>query len=285
MAPQKPVVSIVIPLYNKVELTLDCLQSLVTNTPDTDIAYEVVMVDNASSDGTRELLSSLGGDVKVILNDTNEGFGRACNAGAAAGTADYVLFLNNDTKVMPGWLGPLVAALEQDSDLAAVQPKLLFPDGRLNDAGGLVFSDTPWRYGMNDTNPMAPQYNTRRAPDYASGACLLVRKSMFDAVGGFDDIYAPAYYEDTDLSFAFRAHGWRVLYEPRSNVIHVEGGTAGTDLGAGLKQYQVVNRDKFFAKWHEELKDRPVASPDVIEAWAHRDQGRFNPMAYGDARG
>jgi O-antigen biosynthesis protein len=277
-----PQVSIVIPTYNKVELTLICLEALAENTPES-IDYEVIVVDNASSDGTRSLLAQLEGDVQIILNDTNEGFGKACNAGAAAAKAPYVLFLNNDTQVLPGWLEPLLAAMEQDADLAGVQPRLLYPDGRLNSAGDLVFGDQAWNYGKGDLNPRAPQYAKRRAPDYASGAVLLVRKAMFDAIGGFDDRYAPAYYEDTDLSFAFRAQGWKVLYEPRSDVIHMEGGTAGSELTSEFKRTQMdKNKKLFWEKWHDELKDRPFASMDIIELWAHRDQGRFNPLPYDD---
>lgn len=272
-------VSIVIPTFNKVELTQGCLTSLIENTPD-DL-YEVVIVDNASSDGTRDLLQQLDGDVRIVLNQTNEGFGPACNKGAALSTGEFVCFLNNDTEVRAGWLENLVGAMDQDARLAAVQPLLLYPDGRVNSAGDLVFGDQAWNYGKGHPDPMAPQFQTRRAPDYASGACLLVRKTMFDAVGGFDDAYAPAYYEDTDLSFAFRARGWKVLYEPRSIVIHVEGGTSESALTSDFKEKQMAkNRQYFWNKWATDLNSRPNATLDIIDAWAHRDQGEFNPLPY-----
>jgi len=191
------------------------------------------------------------------------------------------LFLNNDTLLLPNWLEPLVEAMDQDPGLAAVQPRLIYPDGRLNSAGDLVFADQAWNYGKGHPNPFAPPFSVRRAPDYASGACLLVRKEMFDAVGGFDSVYAPAYYEDTDLSFAFRARGWRVLYEPRSTVVHVEGGTAGTELDSEFKRNQMArNKEIFWTKWEAELRGRPPAAINIIDAWAHRDQGQFNPMPY-----
>jgi GT2 family glycosyltransferase len=272
-------VTIVIPTFNKVELTKPCLESLVENTPDE--LYEVVVVDNASSDGTRELLKQLDGDVQVVLNDKNEGFGPACNKGASSAHGEFICFLNNDTVVKKGWLENLVAAMDQDSRLAAVQPLLLFPDGRVNSAGDLVFGDQPWNYGKGHPDPSAPQFIIRRAPDYASGACLLVRKAMFDAVGGFDDAYAPAYFEDTDLSFAFRARGWKVLYEPRSVVIHVEGGTSESALSSDFKEKQMTkNREYFWNKWAADLATRPAAALDGIDAWAHRDQGEFNPLPY-----
>ena len=159
-----------------------------------------------------------------------------------------------------------------------MQPKLLYPDGRLNDAGGLVFGGgEPWIYGKGNAEPDAPQFSCRRAPDYASGACLLVRRSAFTEVGGFDARYAPAYYEDTDLSFSLRAAGWKVLYEPASKVIHLEGGTAGTDTGQGIKQYQLVNAEKFKSKWADELRFRTPLGAGAVESWAHRPQGGFGP--------
>jgi GT2 family glycosyltransferase/glycosyltransferase involved in cell wall biosynthesis len=271
-------VTIVVPVWNQVALTAACLESLAAGTPPE--LYEVVVVDNASTDATPELCEALEGDVTVIRNECNLGFGPACNQGAAAARSetDFLLFLNNDTLLRPGWLEPLIAVMDEDPRCGAVQPKLIYPDGRLCDAGGLVFAGgDAWVYGKGHPVPDAPQFSCRRAPDYASGACLLVRKAAFAAVGGFDPRYAPAYYEDTDLSFALRSAGWRVLYEPASVVTHLEGGTAGTDTSAGMKRYQVVNREKFATKWAGELAGRPALDPAVVEAWAHRPQGGMGP--------
>ncbi|HEY7946182.1 MAG TPA: glycosyltransferase, partial [Acidimicrobiales bacterium] len=271
-----PRVSIVIACFNRAQLTLSCLQSLQATTE--PALYEVILVDNGSSDATVTLAGAQGSRFRVVRNDENTGFGPACNQGAALARGEYILFLNNDTVLLPGWLEPLVGALDEDPALAAVQPKLLYPDGRLNDAGGLVFGGgEPWVYGKGSPEPDAPPFSCRRAPDYASGACLLVRREAFVAVGGFDPRYAPAYYEDTDLSFALRAAGWKVLYEPASQVVHVEGGTAGTDLGEGLKQYQVVNASKFADKWADELSRRPALGAGPVETWAHRPHGGFGP--------
>jgi GT2 family glycosyltransferase len=271
-------VTVVIPTFNKVELTEACLHALVEHTPD-DL-YEVVIVDNASSDGTRHLLQQLGGDVQVVLNGMNEGFGPACNKGASFARGEFICFLNNDTVVQASWLEALIAAMDQDSRLAAVQPLLLYPDGRVNSAGDLVFRNQAWNYGKGE-DASDPKFAVRRAPDYASGACLLVRKAMFLEVGGFDDAYAPAYYEDTDLSFALRAKGWKVLYEPMSRVVHVEGGTSESALSSDFKAQQMEkNRQYFWNKWWHELQTRPPAAFDIIESWAHRDQGEFGPLPY-----
>lgn len=271
-----PRVSIVIPCMNRAELTLGCLQSLAAET-DAGI-YEVVLVDNGSTDATTRLTGLSGPRFRIVRNECNVGFGPACNQGAAASRGELLLFLNNDTVLLPGWLGPLVAALDEDAAVGAVQPKLVYPDGRLNDAGGLVFAGgQPWVYGKGHPEPAAPQFSCRRAPDYASGACLLVRRTAFDDVGGFDDRYAPAYFEDTDLSFALRSRGWKVLYEPASTVVHMEGGTAGTDVGQGLKQHQARNAEVFAAKWEAELAGRAPLDPAAVERWAHRPQGGFGP--------
>ena len=246
----------------------------------------MILVDNGSDDATVNLARAEGPRFRVVRNEENTGFGPACNQGAALARGEYILFLNNDTILLPGWLDPLVEALDEDDLLAAVQPKLLYPDGRLNDAGGLVFAGgEPWIYGKGSAEPDAPQFSCRRAPDYASGACLLVRRRAFTEVGGFDDRYAPAYYEDTDLSFALRAAGWKVLFEPASTVVHVEGGTAGTDIGQGIKQYQVRNAERFATKWADELAQRPPLGRQAVESWAHRPQGGFGPAENLSVRG
>jgi len=273
-----PRVSIVIPVYNQVDFTLLCLQAIEESQRHNSTPFEVVVVDNASTDDTPLLLHSLSGDVRTLRNERNLGFGDACNQGAAQSRTEYVLFLNNDTAVCGDWLDVLVAAMDEDPRRGAAQPKLLYPDGSLNDAGGLVFRDGRAAvYGKGSPHPDAPAFNVRRAPDYASGACLVVRREAFEEVGGFDSRYAPAYYEDTDLSFALRSKGWTLLYEPAAVVIHVEGGTAGLDETSGFKAHQPLNRLKFAKKWNTELRTRPALDLDLLEGWAHRPQGGQGP--------
>lgn len=273
-----PRVSIVIPVHGKVEFTLLCLQSIEESQAFNSTTFEVVVVDNASDDGTPGLLESLSGDVRSIRNEENLGFGDACNQGAAIARGEYLLFLNNDTAVVGDWLDVLVSAMDEDPRRGAAQPKLLYPDGRLNDAGGLVFRDGEAAvYGKGSPHPDAPAFSVRRAPDYASGACLVLRRAAFEEVGGFDHRYSPAYYEDTDLSFALRAAGWTLLYEPAAVVIHVEGGTAGTDETSGFKAFQPRNRLRFASKWNAELRTRPLLDLHALDRWAHRPQGGWGP--------
>ena len=122
---------------------------------------------------------------------------------------DFSLFLNNDTEVTAGWLGALRETFQLDPRAGLVGAKLVFPDGRLQEAGGIIWRDaTGWNFGKFD-DPEKPEYNFLREVDYCSAACVMVPKSLFDSVGGFDPRFAPAYYEDVDLAFKIRRAGGR----------------------------------------------------------------------------
>lgn len=259
----QPQVSIVIPVYNKIAYTLACLQSLAQHAA--SASFEVIVVDDCSSDDTPERLAEVE-NLRVIRNAQNLGFVGSCNAGAAAAQGEFVLFLNNDTVVTPDWLEALLRCFAEQPDAGLVGSKLVYPDGRLQEAGGIVFRDgSGWNFGRFE-DPAEPRYNFRREADYCSGAAILLRRELFQRLGGFDQRYAPAYYEDTDLAFAVRAAGLKVYYEPRSTVIHFEGITAGTDVGSGTKRYQVVNREKFLEKWKDALPLQPAPIDDAALA-------------------
>ena len=246
-------VSIVIPVFNKVEHTQLCTVKLIENTPGK--LFGVVFVDNASTDGTGAFLGEVKGPVRVITNAENLGFVGACNQGAAATRSKYIVFLNNDTAPQAGWLEALIDPLERDPSVGATGARLVYPDGRLQEAGGLVFQDgSGWNFGRGDPDPFAARYNAEAEVDYCSGAALAVRRDVFERLGGFDVRYAPAYYEDTDLCFGVRTLGLRVLYCPRSIVVHFEGITAGTSTATGIKRFQPINQMKFVQKWQEALK-------------------------------
>ncbi len=264
-----PMVSIVIPVWNNLELTHNCLKSILLNTSGCD--YEIIFVDNGSTDITRDYLENLNyKNIKKIFLDQNIGFVGACNSGAKLASGKYLLFLNNDTEVQKDWLKALVDFAESMPDCGAVGSKLIYPDGRLQEAGGIIFSDgNGWNYGRG-MDSEDPKFNYVREVDYCSGAALMVRKDLWVKIGGFDERYAPAYYEDTDLCFEIRKHGFRVYYQPKSIVIHHEGKTAGTDLNSGYKKYQTINREKFIAKWSYELKEQLPNDPKNIFKAANR---------------
>jgi len=263
-AESKKKATIIIPVYNQIVLTRACLESLKANTPAG--LYEVIIIDNASEGDTKDHLNSSPVSARIISNKTNLGFVDACNQGAAAATTPYLVFLNNDTLPQSGWLENLIYTIEHTPKVGAVGAKLLYPDGRLQEAGGVVFRDgTSKNFGRND-DPAKPEYNRMVEVDYCSGACLLVRKDLFDSVGGFDKRYAPAYYEETDLCFALRKLGYKVIYQPQSTIIHVGSATAGTDANTGFRKFLSINRNKFRSKWENTLSchEPPLGSNSTL---------------------
>ena len=245
-----PVVSVIIPVHNKLDYTLACLDSVAKQLPAAPI--EVLIVDDCSSDDTESRLS-VRDDIRYRRNSKNLGFVGSCNYGATQARGEYLFFLNNDTLVLAGWLDHLVATFAEHEAVGLVGSKLIYPDGRLQEAGGIIWADASgWNWGRL-SDPAAPEYNFVRDVDYCSGAALMIRRALFEDLGGFDDRYAPAYYEDTDLAFAVRARGLRVLYQPLSQIVHYEGVSAGTDVSSGMKAYQVRNRELFLDRWRAAL--------------------------------
>ncbi|MDA7585508.1 glycosyltransferase [Luminiphilus sp.] len=244
----QPKVSILIPVYNEWVITHRCLWSILQYT---EGEYEVIIADDCSTDETANIANYVTG-VTVVRQEENQRFLKNCNRAAEKARGDFLLLLNNDSTVTESWLAPLLKLFES-SDVGIVGPKLLFPSGKLQEAGGIIWDDASgWNYGRAD-DPSRPQYNYVREADYVSGAALMIRRSLWRELGGFDETFVPAYYEDTDLCFSVRAAGYKVLYQPASAVVHYEGMTNGTDIGGGQKQYQVVNQQRFLEKWQSEL--------------------------------
>jgi len=258
-----PQVSIVIPVYGKSAYTLHCLASIVRNPPDG--AFEVIVVDDCSPDDTLSLLSDIAG-LHLLRNRTNLGFIGSCNAGAAAAKGRFLHFLNNDTAVTPGWLDELLLTFSLFPGTGLAGSKLIYPDGSLQEAGGIIWQDgSAWNFGRGQ-NPDLPQYDYAREVDYCSAASILVEKSLFDELRGFDPHYAPAYCEDADLALKIRDRGYRVLYQPRSVVTHYEGISCGRDLQSGIKAYQVQNMQKMFFRWQSRLSAHQKNGQDVDRA-------------------
>lgn len=263
-----PLVSIVIPVHNKYPYTQACLESIARAR--TGVPFEVIVVDDASTDATPRLLKACKG-ITRLRNRQNLGFVGSCNRGAEAARGQYLLFLNNDTAVADDWLDELVLAMRELPEAGIVGARLLFADGILQEAGGVVFSDgSAWNFGRG-ADPYDPRYAYSRQVDYVSGACLMIPTELFQALDGFDTHYAPAYYEDTDLAFRVRDQGRRVYVHGQVTVVHFEGVSAGTDTGAGMKRFQSVNREKFLQRWSDALAGQPapVDDPgDQPRAWA-----------------
>ncbi len=246
-----PTVSIIIPVYNQFHYTYACLKSIAQNSG--DVAYETLIADDCSTDLTEQIGEIISG-VRVVRTKENLRFLRNCNHAAKKAKGKYFLFLNNDTQVQENWLQPLVDLMEKDEKNGMVGSKLIYPDGKLQEAGGIVWKDaSAWNYGHLD-DPTKPEYMYVKEADYISGAAIMIRAELWRKLGGFDELFAPAYYEDTDLAFAVRKAGYKVLFQPASVVIHFEGVSNGTDTSSGLKAYQVENQKKFYEKWKSVLE-------------------------------
>jgi O-antigen biosynthesis protein len=251
-APGEIRVSIVIPVFNKAEFTLNCLHSLLH---EIDLrGTEIIVVNNASTDRTAEILAQFSDLVRVISNEENRGFVDACNQGAAVARGKFLVFLNNDTEVLPGWLNNLEETAEQSPSVGAVGSLFLYPDGSIQEAGAIVWRNGEAHHYGCGASADDRRFNFAREVDYSSAASLLIRKDLFDRLGGFDRRFAPAYYEDVDLCFGVRSLSYKVMYQPASRLVHYEGVTAGADTSKGIKQFQISNREKFVTKWHEVLE-------------------------------
>ena len=245
---RQPPVVIAIPNWNRVDLLRRCIESILAKTG--YARYRICVYEQGSTDGSRGYLQSLAPNVDAILSDENVGFIDANNAIIRRYPKWDVVFLNNDTEVTDGWLEHLVETAYRAYNIGMVGPKLIYKDGRLQEAGSQVFQDGSARAYGKYADQGDPMFNQLREVDYCSAACLYAKRKVLDCVGGFDTRYSPAYYEDTDLAFAVREAGFKVLYEPRSTVIHHEYSTSG---GTAFERME-ANRTKFLEKWAEPLK-------------------------------
>lgn len=283
-----PTVSVVLPLFGQEAVTLRCLESLVQEQlrrPDPAANLEILLLDDASPAGSIDQLVALVAELdskhlRLLRQPDNLGYLRTCNSGAANATGELLCFLNNDTVVTTDWLTELIGSLEGFPDAGLVGPMLLYPDGRLQEAGGIVWRDgSAWNYGR-DGDPTDPSYGFCRDVDYVSGACLVMRTELFRRIGGFDSRYAPAYYEDTDLAMAVRDLGYRVLMQPLARVIHYEGLSSGRDHDSGPKRFQERNARLFRSKWERRLQSHAENGTAV---WHERNRGRVGRILVMEA--
>lgn len=258
---EEPLLSVVMVTFGAQEWVSKAIEALVANTAP---VYELVVVDNASPDSTVEWLAQNVRPLTLVRNDRNVGFGPGANQGALAARGPFLFFLNSDAMVEPGWLEPILETFDAVPRAGAVAPMFLNLDGTLQEAGSIVGREggTPIGYG---DDPELPQYRFRRFVAYGSGAALVLRRSTFLALGGFDPRYGLGYSEDVDLCFDIAAHGLRVVYEPRSRIRHALGASSPPDNVIKLRD---ANAKVFRDRWEGALNRFP--SLVVVSSYPHR---------------
>ena len=266
---EHPDVTVIVPALDHFAYTYRCVQSLVTH--GARASFEVIVVDDGSTDETLFASLVMFGDIRVMRNARNQGYLKSINTAAQLARGRYLFFLNNDTEVQEGWLDELVQTFERDPKIGVAGSKLIYPSGLLQEAGGIVWRDGSAMNWGHRGDPDEPQYCFMRDVDYVSGAALMIERPAFEAVGGLSEAFAPAYYEDTDLCFKIRASGRRVVLQPQSRVVHHEGVTSGTDVGnGGVKRFQRINHRTFTLKWLAVLQHHGLSDADPV-AESERD--------------
>lgn len=261
-AAQNPQVAIIMVTHGCRDIVAEALAMLAVHT---EPHYELIIVDSCSPDDTADWLEQNVLGARLIRSDVNIGYGAGSSLGAEEARAPLLLFLNPDVFVTRDWLQPLIKAMSLPR-VGVAGPQLRYPNGILQAAGSLVFRNAlTARYGDGDPNPDAPAYRYPRMADYLSGACLLVQRSLFEEVGGFDPVYGLGYFEDVDLSFKIATFNYRVLYVPTSIVRHVRDASGGSRT---LVDTYARNHQLFKQRWHEVLRTRPApdfaTDPSVI---------------------
>ncbi len=285
-------ISIIIPVFNQLKLTIKCLAHIYKNTS-SEMNFEIIIVDNASIDGTAEYLfqhQQSFANLYVIRNPLNKGFAKACNMGAGMAAGEYLLFLNNDTEPQPGWLEALAQVLDEDKKIGAVGAKLLFPDGTIQHAGVAIVNDKKLpdplvaRHIFYRQSADFPEANSLKTYQALTAAALLIRKTAFFQVDGFDENYWNG-YEDVDLCFKLREKDWLLVYQPKSVIIHYES-QSGRERFTGVPENIKRLHDKWLKKiapdflitLHGEIKKLPQSQIKNYKLEKHRKIDEPEPI-------
>lgn len=252
LAPAQPEVTILIPVFNHLSTTLECLASIAAHASAKDPTFEVLIANDGSTDATGQLLTTIQ-NLRLVNQPVNLGFLRNCNTAARHAKGRLLLLLNNDIQVTPGWLRALVDCLESSPDIGAVGPRVVYPSGWLQEAGARLLRDgCSEMIGLNDL-PQSPRYQYSRDVDYCSGACLLLRTADFHRLRGFDECFVPAYCEDSDLCMRLCAEGKRTVYCADATVIHRLSTTSDSIPGDYKLRCIARNLTTFSSRWQADL--------------------------------
>lgn len=280
--PEGPRVSVIIPATAGPDLLLACLRSLAAHGP-REISCETIAVLNAGTSAHEERLRAAVAGVRWLSSPANLGLAGAGNRGRALARGELLVLLHDDAEVEPGWLEALVGAASRHPEAGAVGGKVLFPDGRLQNAGMILWRDAttspPW---PKDASPDPAAFDHPRAVDYCGTSSLLVRAEAWDAAGGLDERFFPVYFVDVDLAMAIRRMGRVVLYEPRSVIRHHQGASGNLSFRHFVTQR---NRRLFLEKWGSALEEHEPrdGTPEAVRralarAEAFADRVRREPL-------
>jgi len=261
---QRPLVSIIIPHRDKPLLTR--LAACACASSKIRVLFEVLCVDDGSSAESRSVMGRAEVPRREIFLHDSLGFAEACNAGAKEARGDFLLFLNNDAFLQPGAVQEMLHTLRTNSDCGAVGPVLLNTDDSVQEAGCSLQADgLPVRHGRDDPNFHLQKLPRSQPVDYVSGACLMVRRDDFLAMGGFHPKYSPAYYEDTDFCLRLLARGKRTYVSSRASCYHVENATSrDIENGAWATRTSEAHRQIFLQDWGPYLASRnPADFPNL----------------------
>lgn len=241
-----PRCSIIIPVYNHASLTRQCLNTILRNPP-LGGSFEIIVVDDASTDLTPELLRSHGDQIRVVTHTENSAFATGCNDGAAVASGDYLVFLNNDTIPQSGWLDALVRYAFDHPKAAVVGSKLLFPNGTIEHAGMVICQDLQPRHHYLGFPSDHPAVNKSRRYQIVAGACILVSREAFKEVGGFDTAFRNG-FEDVDLCLRLGERGYEVHYCHESVLYHLEA------VSEGRFGFEELNGRLYRSRWGNRVK-------------------------------
>jgi GT2 family glycosyltransferase len=247
----KPLVSIIIPFNNNFNLTYNCISSILQAEP---IApYEIIIGNNIST-GYKKIINLNISNIIFHNNNNKYNFLMNCNEMVKLSKGKYILFLNNEIKVHKKWLIYLIKLIESDEKIGMVGSKVIYPNGQLQEAGGIVWNNGEYyNYGRGNNFDL-PEYNYVKEVDYISGASILIRKMIWEKIGGFDVRYFSSFYGDIDFAFKLRSFGYKIMFQPKSIVEIYNGISFGNILSNDTKKFQIINKQKFVKKWNEELK-------------------------------
>jgi len=238
-------------VHNNFIYTYNCIHSILKINP--IIPYEIILADDMSTDQNKQIEKIIK-NIIIIHNDKIYNFLISCNKASKFAKGKYLLFLNNDTKVYTEWLSSLVKIIESDEKIGMVGSKFIYPNGILKEAGGIVWNNGDTISFGNLNKSDMPEYNYVKEVDFISGGSFIIRKTVWNKIGGFDEKFNPSYFENIDLAFELRKIGYKVIYQPKSIVIHYGEISIRKDIKSGINEYKLINKEKFIDKWKNELK-------------------------------